>query len=226
MNHKIIYLEKYFSNTSKNQITNIYYQKLKNTVNMTEITSELIPILSGIISAIISAIVSIMINRKLSSNDEKNKLEKEINGAKIVLNAEFKLNIKNLKRYKKRYLTHSIARISRDNENEDYVNFYKNLVSFPIFSHENWNNSKNIIEHLFTENQIQEIIEFNNQCDHLKEKSIKLQKKCDEIFEQNILSERYTKEQREAYRDILNFESEIDALINKGDIILIYIKNW
>ena len=77
--------------------------------------------------------------KKLKKEEEKQKLESkkheaELNKIKMLIKSEIELNVENLKRYNERYLKMSISRIpSSKKRNEIYLDFYKNLNSFPIF---------------------------------------------------------------------------------------------
>ena len=60
----------------------------------------------------------------------------------------------------------------------------------------------------------------------LKEKASLLHKKCEnENFMNNIVQEDYNNEKREAYKDIISFESDIEDVIRRGKRVLNILDN-
>lgn len=178
---------------------------------MININSWIIPIFTTIMGAVITVIA----NHFLSSYNEKNKMKNKTINTKANLKVEFELNKKKIEQYNEQYLKLNISTIILLNQdkNDIYLDFYKNLSSFPIFNHTAWNNAQNIINNIFNEQEIKKMIEFNTSCDELKEKS-------------NNLHEKYVnknfKEENNSYSDIRDFEWDIRNTINKGEIVLVY----
>lgn len=176
---------------------------------MIDTTPWFIPILSAIIGAIATVIAGYFI----SSISKKNKAE----NTKSNLKVEFELNKTNLEQYNEKYLKQSMSTIiflDKD-KNTLYSDFYKNLSSFPMFNHNTWNNAQNIINNIFNEREIKEMIEFNTACDELKEKANNLHKKYDAGL---LNTENYD------LSDIRDFEWDISDAISKGKTVLIYFK--
>ena len=179
-----------------------------------------------VITTILGAFLGSYLTKKFSLENEEKKLQEEIKSTLIILKSEYELNVENLNRFNELYLKKNISGRSFEKENELYLNFYKNLVSFPILCHSNWDNSKKVIHHIFIETHIKEIIEFNRTCDMLKEKASLLHKKCEnENFMNNIVQEDYNNEKREAYKDIISFESDIEDVIRRGKRVLNILDN-
>ena len=64
---------------------------------------------------------------------EATKHEEELNKIKGLIKSEIELNVENLKKYNERYLKMNISDIpSLNNRNKVFLDFYKNLNSFPI----------------------------------------------------------------------------------------------
>lgn len=160
--------------------------------------------------------------RKEEENKRKFEENKHKENIKNLIKSECELNLENLKKYNEKYLKLKISRLSPSkNNNEVFLNFYKNLNSFPIFTHDAWYNSLDIISKIFNDDKIKRINEFNVKCDMLKEKSILLHKKSEnEGFVNSILSNEYSTEINEAHGDIDDFEWEINGLIMDGEVIL------
>ena len=154
--------------------------------------------------------------------EEKNKYDENI---KNLIKSECELNVGNLKKYHDKYLKLKISRLAPStNNNEIFLNFYKNLSSFPIFTHDAWDSSVKDVIDIFNEDQIKRINEFNIKCDMIKEKSIILHKKSENNqFVKGILQNEYSGEINEAQGDIDNFEWEINGLIDDGEIILNFL---
>lgn len=167
-----------------------------------------------------------------NANIEKNKREEEArkneekhNNIKSHIRTECELNVENLKKYNERYLKLKLSRISPSKKiNELYLDFYKNLDSFPISSHKTWDNSNDSVKEIFRDDQIKRIMEFYTKYDILKEKSKNLHEKSkNDEFVRNILQNKYSNEINETFKDILNFEGEINDLIVAGEIILHFL---
>lgn len=162
-------------------------------------------------------------NKRKEKEDKRNEEEiKHKVNIKNLIKAECELNLENLKKYDEKYLKLKISSLSPSkNNNEVFLNFYKNLNSFPIFTHDAWYNSLNIVSEIFNDDKIKRINEFNVKCDMLKEKSIVLHKKLEnDSFVNGILANEYSVEINEAHGDIDNFEWEINRLIGNGEAIL------
>ena len=102
---------------------------------------------------------------------EKHRFSNKKKGVSAILKSELKLNLENLKTFKKSYLNTTTKELYDHGTLKDIADFYYYLSKFPIISHENWDKLISFIPDIFSETHIKQIIEFNVKLDDLQNQS-------------------------------------------------------
>ncbi len=178
--------------------------------------------LTGLVGVIIGILLSWVVN----FIRDYYRFDKEKRGAIKIINAEIEVNLNSLKKFKDNYL------IDFTND-PDYISFqeikefYMHLEKFPCFSHVSWNNLLRFVPSIYTENQINRIIEFNKNLDDLYalSKALSNHQEPIETNDQNFM---LIDVDYDGWDDFIGdhvvFERQLFSVIEDGELILEFSK--
>lgn len=174
-----------------------------------------------IVGTIIGALVGSISAWSLSYFTEKRRLNKKKKGAYEILKSEFEVNIDNLKKYKKNYLSKTSEELYDTGTLNDINEFYHNLTMFPLLNHYAWNELIDFIPYVFENDEIKKIIQFNAQLDELSKqiKSLSNKGMPNRTYSGFYLFELDSEEYKETLNNYIIIKNNINNIINYGENI-------